>query len=50
MNPTELVTRLAAAGAGRVVVTQPTYAALARSERALRDEYVVAPLYRGLYQ
>ena len=50
INPTELVTRLAAAGAGRVNVTQPTYAALARSERALRDEYVAAPVYRGLYQ
>ena len=50
INPTELVTRLTAAGAGRVNVTQPAYAALARSERALRDEYVAAPLYRGLYQ
>jgi len=50
VNPTELVTRLAAAGAGRVVVSQPTYAALARSERARQDEYVVAPRYRGLYQ
>ena len=50
VNPTELVTRLAAAGAGRVVVTEPTYSALARSERALRDAYVATPLYRGLYQ
>jgi len=50
IDPSELHARMYDAGARRIVITSPTYLALARSERALRDEYVVAPLYRGLFQ
>jgi phage-related baseplate assembly protein len=50
VNPTELIGLLRAAGAGRVAVTSPTFLALAASERAVRDAYVVAPNYLGLYK
>jgi len=50
VDPTELVARLYAAGARRIAVTSPTYAELDTSERALRDDYVVAPTYLGLYE
>ena len=49
VDPTELIARLHAAGAGRVTVTEPIFAAVQDSERAMRDSYVVAPTYMGLY-
>lgn len=48
VDPTELVGLLYAAGARRIAVTSPTFQAVQRSERALRDSYVVAPTYLGL--
>jgi len=49
VDPTELIARLYAAGAVRVTVTDPTFQAIQDSERAMRDGYVVAPTYMGLY-
>lgn len=48
VDPTELIGLLYAAGARRVNVIEPTFQALASSERAERDAYVVAPQYMGL--
>lgn len=49
VDATELIARLYAAGAGRVTVTEPAFQAIQDSERAMRDGYVVAPVYMGLY-
>ena len=50
VDPTELIGRMYAAGAGRVTVTEPAYQAIQASERAMRDGYVVAANYMGLYE
>jgi len=48
VQPTELVARIYAAGARRVSLTSPAYAAVASSGRALRDT-VAIPAYSGLF-
>ena len=48
VDPTELIGLLYGAGARRVNVIEPSFAALASHEHAVRDAYVVAPQYMGL--
>lgn len=50
VDPSELHALLYAAGARRIVITEPAYQAVQRSERAVRDSYVSPPTYLGLFQ
>ncbi len=50
IDPSELHDRLYQAGARRINIISPVWAEIERSEVALRDDYVAAPLYKGLFQ
>lgn len=50
IDPSELHARLYAAGARRILITEPAYQAVQRSEAARRDGYEAPPVYRGLFQ
>jgi len=49
IDPSELQARLYVAGARRITITDPSFQAVQRSEHAVRDSYVTAPTYMGLF-